>query len=170
VNRPPDLSYEALAAATGTDWNTGRGELNSALASIREQMPGETDENLAAEIDARARLYRIVFPGAALTPPALAKHWRRVLEETTRKTQATNLSTPITDCDTCGGHRFVVVGTRKVEQTFWMRQYGHKPREDAVIEEYAPCPDCSTVDASYRSISGRVMPPDPERVRELMRR
>ena len=39
------------------------------------------------------------------------------------------------------------------------------------IEEYAPCPDCSpTIDASFWRYDGtRATPPDPARVREMLR-
>lgn len=77
-----DLAFEALAEVTGTDWNVGRGELNKALASIREQFGRDNEEFLPAEIRHRAQLYRSVFTGAALTPLALSKHWLRVVEET----------------------------------------------------------------------------------------
>lgn len=76
-----DLAFEALAEVTGTDWNVGRGELNKALAIIRDQFGREFEDVLPAEIRARATMYRSVFPNAALTPTALAKHWLRVFEE-----------------------------------------------------------------------------------------
>jgi hypothetical protein len=77
VTKERDLAFEALAAVTGTDWNVGRGQLNAALKLIREQCDLE-GEDLAAEIEARAQMYRQVMPGIMLTPPALAKHWLRV--------------------------------------------------------------------------------------------
>ena len=77
-----NYSFEALAEVTGTDWNVGRGELNAALRDIKLQAEIEDDYLLADEIHARAKMYRAVFEGAALTPNALAKHWTRVFEET----------------------------------------------------------------------------------------
>jgi hypothetical protein len=78
-----DYAFEALADVSATDWNTGRGELNSALKSIREQEPDLPDSYLlSAEIHERAKMYRALFENAALTPTALAKHWKRVKEET----------------------------------------------------------------------------------------
>ena len=77
MTKERDLAFEVLAEVTGTDWNVGRGQLNAALKAIREQCDLEGAE-LAAEIEARAAMYRQVMPGIMLTPPALAKHWLRV--------------------------------------------------------------------------------------------
>lgn len=67
---------------TASDPATARGQLNAALKSIREQSPEIVDSYLlGAEMHERAKLYRMVFEGAALTPPALAKHWKRLPEE-----------------------------------------------------------------------------------------
>jgi len=77
-----DFAYEALAEVTNSDWNTARGELNAALKLIREQAPEIVDNYLlSAEIHERAKMYREVMGDALLTPPALAKHWRRLPEE-----------------------------------------------------------------------------------------
>lgn len=94
--RERDYSYEALAEVTSTDWDTGRGELNAALRDIRAQEPAlasvENSYLLSAEIHDRAQIYRQVFEGAALTPTALAKHWRRLPEEARKlKRGGTNL-------------------------------------------------------------------------------
>jgi hypothetical protein len=168
TSREPDLPFEALAEATSTDWDAGRGELNKALAVIRAQFAG-TDEELAAEILERAKLYRRIFQGASLTPPALAKHWRRVFEEAVkqREQQATNQSTPWRQCGTCGGDRFVVVGTRPME-SHWMRERGLKSR--GAIEEMAACPQCAAaLDTSFRRYDGTMSRAlDPARVRDLM--
>lgn len=67
--------FDALARATGSD----PGQLTKAaarscavaLAEIRKACPGLTPD----EIQRRAANYRAHFRGAALTPPALAKHW-----------------------------------------------------------------------------------------------
>lgn len=83
--RKRDWAYEALAAETASDPEIARGELNAALRDIRKMEPEvaaiEDSYLLADLICARAKMYRIVFDGAALTPTALAKHWLRVLEE-----------------------------------------------------------------------------------------
>ena len=171
MERPRDIPFETLAQVTGTDWTVGRGELNKALAQIKEQFAEDDPMILALEIEERARLYRRVFEGAALTPSALAKHWTRVFEEMHRRSeQATNVSTPYTQCDTCGGHRFVVYSTRPMPETFWMKQHGFKSRGE--IEEYAPCPECSSaIDGSFRRFDGTKMtPPDPAQVREMLSR
>lgn len=80
-----DYAFEALAEVTSTDWNTGRGELNKALMLIREQSEIEDSYLLSAEIHERAKMYRAVLKNALLTPSALAKHWKRVKEETQRR-------------------------------------------------------------------------------------
>jgi hypothetical protein len=170
TERPRDLPFEALADATSTDWNVGRGELNSALRDIRVQMPDLDDVDLATEILHRALLYRRMYPEIALTPPALAKHWLRVLEEQKRPAAgATNVSAPISECGTCEGHRFVVVSTRPYPQTMWMTMHGRKSRGD--VEEWAPCPACAPeISTTYRGADGRMRrSPDPEKVREMMR-
>ena len=80
-----DYAYEALAEVTSTDWNVGRGELNAALRDIRNQEPDVLDSFLlSVEIHERAKMYRVVFPNAALTPTALSKHWQRVRAETSK--------------------------------------------------------------------------------------
>lgn len=146
--RPPDYAYEALAEATATDMNTGRGELNAALRAIKEQSPDVENGLLADEVRYRARLYRQTMPNVLLTPSALAKHWLRVAEEANRSlatNQAVNVS-----CRTCHGDRFVHYSTRV----------------DDGVEEYAPCPDCNHTDVSFRRYDGtRFVPPDPGKVR-----
>lgn len=169
MTRKPDLPFEALADVTHTDWDVGRGELNAALRDIRKQQPELDEVELANEIVHRGMLYRRTMgDGVVLTPNALAKHWMRVFEEQKRPSTGTNMSTPVTDCTTCNGHRFVVVSTRPAVTTEWMKRHGFKGKGE--IEEYAPCPDCSTVDASFRRHDGTwSRPPDPEKVREMMR-
>lgn len=80
-----NYSFEALAEVTNTDWKVGRGQLNTALKAIHEQTEETDDYLLSCEIHERAKMYRAVFPNAALTPTALAKHWKRVYEETHRR-------------------------------------------------------------------------------------
>lgn len=112
-----DLSFEALADETGTDWATGRGELNKALASIRGECELR-DDALADEIHVRASMYRKLMPSVLLTPTALAKHWRRVKQTSAPRKQAA-------DCARCDNHRLVVAEVR-----------------DDGTEAYKPCPDC----------------------------
>lgn len=163
-----NYSFEALAEVTGTDWKEGRGELNAALKSIREQSVISDDYLLADEIHERAKMYRQVMPDVMCTPSALAKHWKRVEEEVT-KPKGTNL-TAYKECATCGGDRFVVVATRKPQQSEWMRERNISPDETELIEEMAPCPDCNlAVDASFHRYDGpKIVPPDPAKVREMM--
>jgi hypothetical protein len=157
MSRARDYAYEALAEVTGTDMSAGRGELNAALKSIREQTPGmgsTTDSMpLAMEIHTRAGLYRKMMPEVVCTPTALAKHWKRVFEEADRKT-GTNLSAS-SDCPTCDGDRFVLVATR--------------PAKHGNLEEFAPCPDCGPKEVSHYRYDGQLIrAPDPERTREMM--
>ena len=73
--KPRDLIFEALCSATGTDARSltkpGRGALNAALRDIRAASPEVTPD----EVKRRAGRYSRKFPSAALTAPALAKHW-----------------------------------------------------------------------------------------------
>lgn len=82
MTKARNYSYEALAEVTATDWETGRGQLNAALKLIRAEAEIEDDYLLSVEIHERAKMYRALFSNAALTPTALAKHWKRVKEET----------------------------------------------------------------------------------------
>ena len=148
-----DYSYEALAVATNTDMAAGRGELNISLKTIRAQETELTDYALADEIHRRAVLYRETMgDGILLTATALAKHWGRVEAQRPKPPPASNQHSAVTRCELCGGDRFVVVAKR--EQ----------------FDEYAPCPDCHPVDASFFRYDGsRMVPPDPARVREMMK-
>lgn len=90
-----NYSWEALAEVTNSDWDAARGELSIALKSIKQQSDVEDDYLLADEIHERARMYRSVMgDDVLLTPTALAKHWKRVAEESQRKRrpQGTNLT------------------------------------------------------------------------------
>lgn len=167
-----DYAFEALAEVTGTDWRTGRGELNAGLKSIREEAEVEDSYLLADLIHKRAAMYREVMPGVMLTPTALAKHWRRVLEESERKNrpQSTNRSVQPTRCSTCDGDRFVVVRLRSPDQTIWMDEHGIKANPKEFHEEHAPCPDCNPQEITWRRHDGsvfRVM--DPAAVREALK-
>lgn len=167
-----DYAFEALAEVTGTDWTTGRGELNAALKSIREETEVTDSYLLADLIHKRATMYRDVMPEVMLTPNALAKHWRRVLEESERKSrpQSTNRHSRTTACATCDGDRFVVVRLRPPDQTIWMDEHNIKANAKEFHEEYAPCPDCNPQEITHRRYDGtpwRVM--DPAAVREALR-
>lgn len=164
-----NYSFEALAEVTGTDWKAGRGELNIALKSIREQCDIPDDYLLAAEIHDRAKMYRQAMPDVMLTPTALAKHWKRVFEEAERP-KGTNLSV-VGECQTCGGDRFVVVATRKPFVSPWMTERRIKP-QNLASEEVAACPDCNAAaDTSFRRFDGSLFrSPDPALTREWMKR
>ena len=163
-----DYAYEALAEVTGSDMTEARGQLNAALKSIRSQAEIDDSYLLADEIHVRAKLYRTLMPDVMLTPPALAKHWLRVVEETAqRKVPATNQAAT-SDCPTCGGDRFVLVGTRPAQASIWMRERGLEPRGG--LEEMAPCPDCGPDVKPLRRFDGTMnVPMDPATVRERMR-
>lgn len=79
--RPPDLAWEALVAATAANPDMERGALNKSLAAIRKaaRSEGLTEDGIPNEIRLRAAAYQRAFPHAALTPTALAKHWFRVM-------------------------------------------------------------------------------------------
>jgi hypothetical protein len=166
-----DYAFEALAEVTSTDWTAGRGELNSALKSIREQSEIEDPYLLADEIHVRAKMYRAAMPEVMLTASALAKHWLRVFEEAQRTPAlASNQAAPFRMCDTCGGDKMVVVAKRKPVQSAWMRERGIEPNESQMIEEMAPCPDCNTSanTTTYRPNGEVVRGPDPAKTREMM--
>ena len=112
MSRERDYAYEALAESTGTDLKEGRGALNAALKSIKEQSGIEDSYLLADEIHQRAKMYRQAMPDVILTPNALAKHWLRVYQEVEKKkATGVNIHAAATDCPTCGGDRIVEVGT-----------------------------------------------------------
>jgi hypothetical protein len=165
-----DYAFEALAEVTGTDWVTGRGELNAALKQIRAQTEVQDGFLLADLIHTRAKMYREVMPDVILTAPALAKHWLRVLEESARKNrpQSTNRHVD-TDCATCGGDRFVTVRLRPQEQTMWMKERGIVPSKDSFHEEVACCPDCNPSDVSYFTGGRKFRQMDPAAVRDALR-
>lgn len=78
--RPPDLAFEALVEVTRANVHFERGAINKALAAIKAAAHDEGIIDVAEEIRLRAELYKRRWPGAELTPPALAKHWIRVAE------------------------------------------------------------------------------------------
>lgn len=71
---PKDELFEALAEACSVDWHhltaTSRGSLNKAVAEIKAAGDATPDE-----VRARVATYRVVYPTAAVTPLAIAKHW-----------------------------------------------------------------------------------------------
>jgi hypothetical protein len=171
TERERDLPFEALAKATGADWNASRGELNVALKSIREQAELDGLE-LVAEIHERAALYPDLI-GGLLTPTSLMKHWTRIGVESERvsKPRATNQSVEPTECQTCHGDRFVVALLRTPQTTTWMSEHGLKASEKDKLEELAPCPDCNPIIVTWRKFDGhRGQSPDPAAVREMLRR
>jgi hypothetical protein len=169
--REPDFAFEALADVTNTDWNTGRGELNKALKSIKEET-GMEGYALAMAIRRNGTKYRRLFGDEVhLTPTALAKHWKRVEAETEKQRGQTNQAVSSKDdCPTCEGDRFVVVSTRQPFQTAWMKRHGHQIGESC-YEEWAPCPDCNaTIHEMRRHDGTKIATPDAARTRELMQR
>lgn len=168
-----DYAYEALAETTGSDMDANRGELNAALKSIRSQSDITDSYLLSDEIHKQARRYRFVMGDEVLlTAPALAKHWKRVKEESLKQKGGTNLVSHKSDeCQTCGGDRMVVVGVREPMQTKWMATMGIKPSPTHKLEEFAPCPDCNPdVMTTTRRFDGSyATAPDPARTRELMK-
>lgn len=149
--RERDWAYEALATATNSDMSVNRGELNKALALIKEQCELR-DTALATEIHRRARLYGQVMEDTIITAPALAKHWLRVEAEAAKPPRSTNQAVNKT-CPACGGDRFVVYSVRSPDK----------------IEEMAPCPLCNAVEISFFRPDGtKLRTPDPARVREML--
>jgi hypothetical protein len=172
VTTKRDYAFEALAEVTGSDWTANRGELNAALQSIGLQEPQHEPDSmaLADEIHKRAKMYRSVYPDLVLTPPALAKHWRRVLEESERqaKPKATNQHSQATKCELCSGDRFVLVATRPAKSTAWMEERKRKPNGE--MEEYAACYICnSDANVSFSRPDGsRFVGPDPARAKQML--
>lgn len=86
--RKKDPCWEALVQATACNpesFSFDRGRLNAALKAIRAAATndGLSEDEIAAEIPRRALAYREhpTFRECALTPTALAAHWRRVMVE-----------------------------------------------------------------------------------------
>jgi hypothetical protein len=155
-----DLSFEALVEATGATIKSERGQLNTALKTIREEEPELDDEDLAVLIRLRGEDYRRYMPGMACTPTALAKHWNRVRAEVERKHETRAKAAgeePVTICPTCGGDRMVVVFTRPSQNP------------NSGFDECAPCPDCNpTVVSWWRHDGTRRVTPDPDVVRRMI--
>lgn len=78
--RPRDEAFEVLVEVTRANVHFERGAINKALSAIKACARDEGIIDVAKEIRLRAELYKRRWPGAELTPPALAKHWIRVAE------------------------------------------------------------------------------------------
>jgi hypothetical protein len=88
-----------------------------------------------------------------------------------RPRRATNLNAPATVCATCGGDRFVVVSTRPVTASVWMKERGIEPPAGAVEEEWGSCPECNPQEVSFwRADGSKFVTPDAAKVRELLGR
>lgn len=163
-----DFAFEALAEVTNTDWETGRGELNAALASIKKQEPDIHDSYLlSCEIIDRAKMYVVVMGDEILlTPSALAKHWKRVREQMPKSRPSISPVVPSRGegtlgpsvCETCDGDKMVVVAIRTA------------PHSDSGFEEMAPCPECNSgANADFwRGDGSRFTSPDPAMTRMRM--
>jgi hypothetical protein len=152
-----DLPWEALVEVTGATVASERGALNAALKQIREASDKLTDEELAGEIRYRSKTYRETFPGMALTPTALAKHWERIPIEAPKPTYPSQKGgTSI--CATCEGDKLVLVATRP------------SANERSPYDEYAPCPDCNAGAKGdfWRADGTPFRLPDPALVRRMM--
>ena len=73
AKRPTDPLWEAVLSVCGIDCTeltaSSRGAINRAVADLKRIRADP------AEVPARAKRWAQVFPGATLTPSALAKHW-----------------------------------------------------------------------------------------------
>lgn len=81
--RKRDLDWEALVEVTSANEAIERGRLNTALKAIRVawESEGGLPEDLYLEIPRRAQAYHEMWPNMALTPTALAVHWKRVVAQ-----------------------------------------------------------------------------------------
>ena len=91
--RARDHAWEALVDVTNANEAAERGRLNTALSAIKSawESEGGRPEDLAEEIPLRADAYRALWPSMALTPTALAVHWKRVMGEQATKKGASKL-------------------------------------------------------------------------------
>jgi len=153
-----DISFETLAEMCGMDikqlTRDARGQLNGALAQIREATPDLEDLELALVIEGKAKAYRASMPDVLLTPPALAKHWASLDAMFARTRSYPQHDREPHECDACGGLRFVLVGYREPKPSTWQllmstakQEMGrphpaHRRLEDG-HEVYSPCPTCS---------------------------
>lgn len=81
MTRQRNLSFDALVKATGANPKFEGGQLGKALQAIMEccEDDGIPPEDVPKEIALRAEYYHRLWPHLTLTPPALARHWYRVL-------------------------------------------------------------------------------------------
>jgi hypothetical protein len=166
AERERDYSFEALVEVCGlvlsevTDMERGR--VNKALKELREVHPD--DYLLADLIHDRARMYRDVYEGAALTPQALVGNWSQLADkhDEWRKAQVvhTNVYAPDDGCQTCGGDKLIVYSQRPAGMD-------GVPGTIHTYEEFAPCPDCNSGASVgfWRADGSRFNPPDPSQVR-----
>lgn len=79
--RERDLAWEALVETTNANEAMERGRLNTSLRAIKLawESEGGRPEDLHEEIPRRGAAYRVMWPRMALTPTALAVHWKRVI-------------------------------------------------------------------------------------------
>jgi len=87
------------------------------------------------------------------------------------KLAGANLGSKPSNCRTCDGDRFVVVATRRIKATVWMKERKIEPPVTDPPEEYAPCPDCNaSADTSFfrhdRTLARTL---DPAQVRQMMK-
>jgi hypothetical protein len=82
--KPLDPCWETLVEETHATPEIERGALNTALRAIRAacERDGIHPDDVPQEIRLRAEAYRRAYAPCALTPMALAKHWRRVMVST----------------------------------------------------------------------------------------
>ncbi len=87
------------------------------------------------------------------------------------KVSGSNLHGKASNCRTCGGDKLVVVAVRAAVASSRMTKLGIKlPKVDG-MEEWAPCPDCSTADPFFfRADGSQARALDPGKVREWMKR
>jgi len=73
-------AYQAVADATDADPSLEAGAIAAATKAIlaAHRAEHDTEAGVAAEIRHRAQRYRHAWPRMALTPTALATHWRRI--------------------------------------------------------------------------------------------
>lgn len=166
--KPRDYSFEAMVEVCGITLTEitkdERGRVNAALVQLREIHPD--DFLLADMIHDRAKLYRDVYEGAALTPQALSGNWSQLVDKhvewKSAQVVATNIYAPATECETCGGDKLVVYSTRPAP----VEDKGHIH----VYEEFAPCPACNGAANTgfWRADGTRFNTPDSGMVRRRM--
>jgi len=188
-SRERDLSVEKLAEVCGVDIASldgqSRGQMNRALALMREASPDLADAELAMVIESKAASYLKVMGDALLTPTALAKHWAQLeglvaQQQAQRQATADRTNVPVdpSNCTTCGGHRMVLVfyrppaGPSLLQEELRSKKHPHmglphpdhrRPQDG--FEEWDPCPSCNPealgIAIEYRRKFNRLHPPRP---------